>query len=660
MKQNKYMLMFSLGPVQLFIEQARKTRDLWLGSFLLSTLMEAGMKGIDEAALVFPTIPVIKDNIPDLPNKFVAIFDTLNQASEIAKRTRDQVEQCWIEICEDIWKRIIEEHTRFSTKPTREIWERQTNPANFFEIFWVVVEGDPEFYVQWLQGTQGAFDARKQLRDFRPQDEPGEKSTISGERQALHGAGASRLDVQTFWYELTKDLPEKDISKDGTERLDAIDTVKRFATLSRRLREKHLQADFPSTSSVATASFVEKLIEKAPGLENLSAAIEDWLKATTKPFNEMPPGSIPYLKRQADKQNQMLEVLRRDGDCYFVDTFTQNHLKKDYGFSLGTEDERQRTQQRATNGQNALKALLRAASDSTITRPTPYYGILQMDGDRMGHLLNGVKDRSAHVMMSKALSTFAREVVPPIVERERSGRLVYAGGDDVLAFSPLENLLDMADQLQSEYRRTISKVVAENRQSEATASTGIAIANHRTPLSAVLRATREAEKLAKDRYGRDALVVTLMRRSGEQTRVGCHWRYEELGADGDPSQPITLFSRFYDLFDRDILSPKCIFTLLEEAPTLIGLVPEARVSEVKRVLLRQRDTKKKDLLSDVEVAQLASSVVALATAMDVTMDRENEDTYRSTELHSDELHYGLIETLGWLLVMVFLARKEQD
>lgn len=656
----QYMLMFSLGPVQLFIEQARKTRDLWLGSFLLSTLMEAGMKGIEESSLVFPTKPTIENNIPDLPNKFVATFDTLTEARDTAKRTRDQIEQCWIEICQDIWRRIIEEHARFSTTTTREIWERQTNPANFFEIFWVVVEGDPELYDQWLQRTQEALDARKQLRDFRPQNEPGEKSTISGERQALRGVGASRLDVQTFWYELTKDLPEKDISKDGTERLDAIDTIKRFATLSTRLQAKHLQADFPSTSTVATASFVEKLIEKTPGLESLSSATEDWLKATTKPFNEMPTGGVPYLKRQADKQKQMLEVLRRDGDCYFLETFTQNRLKKDYGFSLSNEDERQRTQQCATNVQKALKALLGTASDSTIPRPTPYYAILQMDGDRMGHLLNGVKDRSAHVLMSNTLSRFARGVVPPIVEGNRPGRLVYAGGDDVLAFSPLENLLDLADRLQSEYRSNISKVVAEDRQAEATASTGIAIANHLTPLSAVLRATREAEKLAKNRYSRNALVVTLMRRSGEQTRVGCHWRYRELGADDDPRQPIKLFSRFYDLFDQDILSPKCVFTLLEEAATLIGLLPEAQVSEIKRVLLRQREIKKRDMLPDAEVARLAENVVAVAAAMDTATDRENEDTYRSTELHADELRHGLIETLGWLLVMVFLTRKEQD
>src|SRR5437588_11915519 len=40
-QQGRFMLLFSLGPVQTFIAQARKTRDLWLGSYLLAKLMEA-------------------------------------------------------------------------------------------------------------------------------------------------------------------------------------------------------------------------------------------------------------------------------------------------------------------------------------------------------------------------------------------------------------------------------------------------------------------------------------------------------------------------------------------------------------------------------------------------------------------------------------------
>ena len=89
-------------------------------------------------------------------------------------------------------------------------------------------------------------------------------------------------------------------------------------------------------------------------------------------------------------------------------------------------------------------------------------------------------------------------------------------------------------------------------------------------------------------------------------------------------------------------------------------MPGAQVSEIKRVLLRQRDTKQADLLPNKQVAQLAENVVAVAAAMDAATYREHEDKSRSIELQADKLRRGLIETLGWLLVMVFLARKEQD
>ena len=55
---------------------------------------------------------------------------------------------------------------------------------------------------------------------------------------------------------------------------------------------------------------------------------------------------------------------------------------------------------------------------------------------------------------------------------------------------------------------------------EATASAGIAIAHHLTPLSAVLRATREAEKLAKERSDLDASKKDLAERV---TKLRAEW-----------------------------------------------------------------------------------------------------------------------------------------
>lgn len=77
MTQN-HIFILSIGPVQSFIAQARKTQDLYAGSQILSQLVEAGINAIPELdrekELIFP---YLNDNITtkSLPNRFVAIVN---------------------------------------------------------------------------------------------------------------------------------------------------------------------------------------------------------------------------------------------------------------------------------------------------------------------------------------------------------------------------------------------------------------------------------------------------------------------------------------------------------------------------------------------------------------------------------------------------------
>lgn len=684
----QYMLLFSLGPVQSFIAQARKTRDLWLGSFLLSALMQAGMKGIT-SNLIFPYKPFVEGNIPDLPNKYIAIFNTSDDAVNAARKSEKDIKTFWGKVCNDVWRKVLERPARFSPM-TLVQWDTQTDPANVFELFWVVVAGDEEQYKEWLTETQFLFDRRKHLRDFRQQTEAGEKSTISGQRAALRGAGEWRTDVQTFWYHVAGEQSPRDISQDGTERLDAIDTVKRFAHLSDSLAQllgyqtsQDLKAGFPSTSSIATASFVEQLIS-ASEEDSVSSALSAWLRESNK-LGETVPAAIPLLAARAEDQRRGSEMLARDGDCFFPETFSARRLSKEFGFDEQRKDERELL---ARDGPKAIATLLKATDSLTppITRPTPYYTMIQMDGDKMGRLINGVHGREEHQVISKALSTFSREDAPALVEGSYPGRLIYAGGDDVFALAPLardavqansvheakpiRTVLGLVDQLQQRYRMIVQNAVVDtpskststttqvtSRRALVTASTGIAIAHHYTSLSYVRRVSKEAEQLAKNYYGRNALVVTVLRRSGEQTRVGCHWHYVGLV---DEAQPIPLFSSFYDLFVDDVLSPKCVFNLLEEAPTLVGLAREAQASEIKRVLRRQFNTDKEKHFFETVLPEKAGYLVALAKAMDEAEQPTIDKKYgKAVELHAEGRRYGLVEVLGWLLVMLFLTRKEQ-
>lgn len=113
---NLSFLLFSIGPVQEFIATARKTQDLWMGSYILSYLSWQAMKVVAEEcgpdAIVFPDLykqPLVDKwlaskisleqpridrlSTPTLPNRFLAILPRKGEGgkylpSEIAARAK--------------------------------------------------------------------------------------------------------------------------------------------------------------------------------------------------------------------------------------------------------------------------------------------------------------------------------------------------------------------------------------------------------------------------------------------------------------------------------------------------------------------------------------------------------------------------------------------
>lgn len=187
---------------------------------------------------------------------------------------------------------------------------------------------------------------------------------------------------------------------------------------------------------------------------------------------------------------------------------------------------------------------------------------------------------SYHLQFSEALSNFALFCARPIVETF-DGRLIYSGGDDVLALLPADTAIDCARALRMAFRgdpalveflkdrasrlmhvnqtqkRSVpyyQRLAAEGRLFEcpgngflarkghnhtdqdhgrpipfivpgpaADCSVGIAIAHFKDPLQDVVREARAAEKRAKTQLGRSSVAVTLMKRSGETIKWGCKW-----------------------------------------------------------------------------------------------------------------------------------------
>ena len=225
--------------------------------------------------------------------------------------------------------------------------------------------------------------------------------------------------------------------------------------------------------------------------------------------------------------------------------------------------------------------------DGHKNRIETYYALLLMDGDHMGRILSGDGSTCAithlrslhpqvregfeaqaggnlelraygnqhraispnrHLAISAALNDFALHVVPHVVEREFLGRVLYAGGDDVMAMLPVADLLPAMQRLRNVYSGDAPedapidwKMARDSRElvcgdgfgllrgrlmrlmGGAQASCGAVVAHHQAPLAVVMRELREAEQRAKNEGGRDAFSLTVVKRSGGVLRLTAKW-----------------------------------------------------------------------------------------------------------------------------------------
>jgi CRISPR-associated protein Cas10/Cmr2 subtype III-B len=272
-----------------------------------------------------------------------------------------------------------------------------------------------------------------------------------------------------------------------------------------------------------------------------------------------------------------------------------------------------------------------------------YFAVLALDGDEIGKWISGIKcpelagqlseearayfskhkneeflnpgtrrplSPSFHLQFSEIIANFGIHCVRRIVQAF-DGRLIYAGGDDVLAMLPADTAISCARALRTAFRGDkslpgLAKGIADRSSSKpedwrsdqqtplflvehegfvrltpqaapqghgakaglldepvkfpflvpgpaADCSVGIAIAHFKSPLQDVVRAAQAAEQRAKKQLGRSAVAVTLFKRSGETIEWGCKW--EGGGLD--------FYRALADALDAEQLSAKFPYRVVE-------------------------------------------------------------------------------------------------
>ena len=496
---------FTIGPVQDFVAQARRTRDLWSGSFLLSYLTGCAIKCIlvdKHGEIEIPDVgtdrlidwikrPRDEPNNPmigSLPNRFQATAPDPVGAAEAAAGA---VCDAWEKIEKAVYDAYVEGIANYGIG-TKNIWDRQVK--SFWEISWTV------------DSNIDSINCRKNWRSHMPPVEGGDHCTIMGDWQEISGFIRSkdrgtREKQDLFWRKLREGTRGMDL-REG-ERLCSISLIKRmFPKVSKEAIDWNIKAEnWPSTAYVAAIPWL-----KLATTEKAQILCEEYARDVMNAASEVRREGISE-KVGISSNALTASFLNLDGNFYFtnaIENCDRTPLK-------GTpyEGDCRDESQEARLARERLKAKLRDLADKAGSSPSSFYGMLTMDGDNMGSL---IREKGASV--SGALGKFTNSVNK--IVKDYNGITIYAGGDDVLAMLPVERAIGCSLALSDCYTRSF-KSISDPR---STISAGLVFSHYRFPLSAVLHEAHDLlDDVAKDQNGRGSLAVSVLKPSGKH----CQW-----------------------------------------------------------------------------------------------------------------------------------------
>lgn len=498
---------FTLGPVQGFVAQARRTRDFWAGSFILSWLSAIAMRAVQKqgGTIVFPkpdtgfmkalTNGGKGPKQGNIPNRFKAeVHDGFKP--ETVEKT---VKLAWLKLAEWVFEQDLK---NVSNTNTREIWDRQVN--NFWEISWALTD-DPN--------DSSIIDRLKNWRDHLPPPEPGVKCMMMEGWQELSGVSTPHSKALRKFWDKVRDPAGSGIKTDlrEGEHLCAIAFIKRrfarhFATFttdipgSWQLEGWPLPPGVPSVQYMAAAPWLAQLIQRTNKDPDLFQRMQDFHNAACQLTEYGEWASNIRCVREATGKNKQKFWAALDGTVFF-DSMLENPNLWDAA--------------QAQLASDVLAKLKKVRSKANLEPVSPFYAVLLMDGDQLGIQMSVPLKQTA---ITKGLAKFI-DGVPEIVEYH-SGFLIYAGGDDVLALLTLEDALPCAAALRTHYLNCFTAGDIFTSLSGA-----IEFAHIKMPLGKVLRDAHDLlDNVAKEGRGRDAIACRVWKPGGLAVEWAMPWK----------------------------------------------------------------------------------------------------------------------------------------
>lgn len=588
-QSSRFMLMFTIGPVQSFIEAARKTEDLWMGSYIFSYLIATAMERVqgNGVEIIYPAIRKQspfdfweeQDLItPSFPNLFLAIGDGISQ-DELVNRTKHaedrvetefrQIAKCAVDAAFSNWRKTYVEC----------VFNQQI--SDFFDVYWVITEETGKNYGDWYAHTAGSLAAVKNCRTFKQTSEFGRKCSLDGTREILHKKiGRDEREqienAMNWWEKFAERKPQFCRPKEALCAVSLTKRMGRYYLRTQSVFKDEFQKlfsfgtlSFPSTSEVATANFKERISQNPDAL----GVYAEFCKAVKKlrqsdDEGEGIPTIQPLPKIKCPLPNNV------DGEWLYEETWDPSYLKRYYNVdALKAADQIEQCKR--------LRSDLIGLLGGELGK---YYAAIALDADNMGQVNRDGKSQAQHAKRSRKLIKYT-ETARQIVEQDHLGKLTYAGGDDLLALANLQDLLPILKKLRKKFPKF------------TTASVGVCIAHNKMPLGDVLRHARRMEKAAKNiDNDKNALGIALFKRSGNVSEMVTKWEHADL-------EVLTVSRKLVKLLQDDEISKRFLYTFRDAFVKLIGddgvLMPglpsDLVDREFKRIIERAYKTKGQQL-----------------------------------------------------------------
>lgn len=493
----------ALTPVQSWIAEARRSRDLLAGSRSLAWLMEELLIAVAEAdgSVLLPHLDAgeLQPSRRSFGSAVRAGSSAVsNRASgwialpqEQARGFFHALERRLAESWRELVREVRESAARSAGRLWAEVGDAVGEPECPFLLTWAAVEsrgGDAE----GLAEVDRLFAAVKRSRPARPHTGgPVRKCGQCGRREAMGDDDPAR------WHAFQKGLEGLDEVRRGLrfepgEYLCSLCALRRFAGY---LREDA----FPSTSAIAAREW-RGAVESQPSDSELRRALAsldgaasrvpgyepEWADRAPLAYSRSVDRAARDARREGDSGRE--EALRTVVDC-------QNDLSRAI--------DRHNTQNR--------RELL-------ATAPPDYLAVLMLDGDDLGRRLREELER-----LPALVQRFQQRLAARLADRADPLTLAeafYLGGDEGLLLAPVGAVLRLARKIRSLWKQ----ILGEPADGAATLSMGVAIFDRERPVSTALETARRSLETSKRLPGKNALTVSVQTASGSIWSVTGHWR----------------------------------------------------------------------------------------------------------------------------------------